>query len=174
MDISDYPPFVFWFLACAVLWLMWLQSKRIERRKLRGVSRTVSGLAAGMLSFIFSLFCLFQLGCDGPVRAPAAWSQDRAHVALLSWGQQGALGADFAGVNLRPARSLRAERVYSASGIHGEDPKVAWEGPSHLVIHYDPTYKEAGSGYEVHCSSGAFGVTVTCIADLKVWDRNTQ
>ena len=174
MDISVYPLFIFWFLACAVLWLVWLECRKIKWRSLRGISRTVSGLAAGVLSFIFSLFCLFQLGCDDPVRAPATWAPDGGHVALLSWGQQGALGADIAGVTLRPARSLHAERVYRASGIHGQEPSIAWVGPNHLVIHYDQTYKEAGSGYEVHCSNEAFGVTITCVPDLKVWKRDAQ
>lgn len=88
MDISEYPPFVFWFGIAVLLRLVWLYAKRIEYAKLRLTTRLLTGLAALIVSAPFCLFADVGNSCN--VRGKSEWNPDGSYVAVPSRGLQGA------------------------------------------------------------------------------------
>lgn len=169
MDQSDYPPFVVSVLLAVLFCVFWLHARRIPRRKLRLPAQIFTAGLVLFASFVFGLLLLSEDGCEA--RGPKVWSPDAHYVALPTWGLQGALGADEADVYVRRRSSLDRVPVYSASGIEFRDPTVFWRDSRHLVISYDPTHKEAGSAYEVHCKDRVYDLFVSCEPTLHEWSR---
>jgi hypothetical protein len=87
---------------------------------------------------LVTLLLIFQTACakyPAPIESP-----DGRHVAIVSYALAGALGADYANVDVRAAGSLRGERVYHGPGTWDfkndkpGTPVVLWLDSSRLLI----------------------------------------
>jgi hypothetical protein len=166
MDISEFSPFMKPMLVPAVAWTVFLITRRVERRWLRLPIRTVASIAGVIGAAVVILLSLFQIACTKHV-SPLK-SSDGQYVAVLKFSFQGALGDDYANVNVRRWWSPFAENVYSGLGYWDfkndkpSEPEVRWLDRSHLLIRYpDPTGNEVLKGLQV-CRTRVGDVEIVC------------
>lgn len=96
-------------------------------------------------------------------------SPDGKYVAVVTYALQGALGDDYADVNIRRWWNPHAENVYSGLGswdfknAEPFDPEVRWLDGSRLLITYrdDRTGKEGRGGPAV-CRTRIGAVEIVC------------
>lgn len=162
MDISElFVPFAVLAL-CGLLTGALVFSRRVKNRWVRIPLRLTS--SAGMLLGLLLLvaFTFSEYSCTA--RAPSAYSPDGKHVAVLTWGLQGALGLDMADVSVRHRWSPFAKVAYSGPGDagHGGDPQMRWIDNTHLLIRYHDYGYGPGTGYEQSCLSHVLDVEVQC------------
>lgn len=132
MDVSEIWPFVKMVAVLGGI-AFWL-ARRVSSGWVRIPARV---LAAGTTTVsLVLLLLLAALGQDCSVRAPALWSPDGEHVALLWWGTQGALGPDGAKVSVRPRGGWTAKLVFRGAGWAGSAPEVRWLDNTRLEIRY--------------------------------------
>ncbi len=168
MDISEYPLLLFWLLTSALLWLIWIATKRVPHANVRKALRVLSGITACMGSLAFALLMFVRFGMDHTSRMPPVWSPDGAHVVLVQVDLQGALGTDTNLVYLRPARSFRSKQVHSGRAVMKGEPHVSWLDSKHVVIHYMPSRGySGGADRDFFCAQEAFGIAISCIPDLQ-------
>jgi hypothetical protein len=162
MDISELLiPFVVLVLGAALAWIFAL-SPHVKRRLIRIPVRITASLGM-LLSFLFLvLFTVGTYACEA--RAPSTYSPDGKHVAVLTWGLQGALGLDLADVTVRHRWSPLAKRAYFGPGDsrNGGDPHVRWIDNKHLLIRYHDYGYAPGTGYEQSCVSHVLDIDVKC------------
>lgn len=156
MDVSEIWPFV--KLATVVVlggvafWVL----RRVRSGWVRIPARV---LAAGTTTVSLMLLVLLAtLEQDCRVRAPALWSPDGEHVALLRWGVQGAVGPDVGHVGVRTRGRFTAEWVFAGEGVSERAPEVRWLGNSRLEIRY----WHAGV-YRHRCGQRVEGVEIVCV-----------
>jgi hypothetical protein len=114
MDISELPFYVVVLLVLVAFVAVFFFAKRLSKRLLRWPVRGVASTGMVLTVLLLVLFSLGQYSCTA--RAPLAYSPDGNHVAVLTWGLQGALGADIATVKVRHRYSPFAKNVYSGPG----------------------------------------------------------
>jgi hypothetical protein len=99
MDISELPFYVVVLLILVAFVAVFVIAKRLSRRWLRWPVRGVASLGMALTVLLLAGFVFGEYSCTA--RAPRAYSPDGRHVAVLTWGLQGALGADMATVKVR-------------------------------------------------------------------------
>src|SRR5262245_17604930 len=120
---------------------------------------------AGAVVAMFVL--LASVGCSR--RSPVIYSSDQRHVAIVTYLLQGALGDDYALVDVRSRWVPWATNVYSGMGSWNfkknrpGDPEVRWLDSAHLLIRYydDRTGKE-GRGGPARCLDRMGAVQIVC------------
>ena len=161
MDISELPFYVGVLVLLVAFVAVFVTAKRLTRRWLRWRVRGGAGVGMALTVLSLALFVVGDYSCTA--RAPLAYSADCKHVAVLTWGLQGALGSDIATVKVRHRYSPFAKTVYSGSGwsdspdLHDTNPQVRWIDNKHLIIRY---YEFPG--YEQVCAPHALGIEVVC------------
>lgn len=160
MDISELPFFVGILLILvaffAVFFAVSYNAKRLPTR-LRWPFRVGASAGAALIVILIALFVLVDYWWTG--RAPAAYSPDGKHVAVLTWRSLSAIDDGIATVKVRHGYSPFAKRVYSGPGYDADsaDVQLRWIDNSHLLIRYG-----GWPGYDQACAPHAFGVEVTC------------
>lgn len=104
-----------------------------------------------------AFFAIVQLGCSEHAQI---YSPDGKHVLVVSYIGQGALGADYANIFVRPRWSPFAKSIF-----HGEaqwdfklkklaSPEIKWIDNSHLVIGYygDATCEGHADNIKIICA----------------------
>lgn len=163
IDISElWIPAVAWLIACGMAGAF-LLGRRIRRRWLRiPVRATASaGMLTSLIALVLLMFTLYS--CTG--RVPAVYSPDGKHVAVVTYGLQGALGLDIADVSVRGRWSPHASSVYTGPGDWGvpfgrkNDPEVSWIDNNHLMIRY----RDYGSDYVQSCEQHLGEIQISCV-----------
>jgi hypothetical protein len=167
MDISEAVAFSKFLLPLAVSWMIYRIAKRVRHRGLRISIKTIVSVFFGCSAVLVLLLLLVQAGCSR--RVPPIYSPDGRHVALLRYALQGALGDDYATVDLRSRWIPWAETVYSGVGswdfknTKPLDPEVRWLDGAHLLIrYYDNGSGEEGRGAPVTCKNRIGDVQIIC------------
>jgi hypothetical protein len=167
MDISELWSFCKFLLPLAAACMVYRIARRLHRRWLQVSIKTVaSALFVGSV-ILALLVVLSSAGCTR--HAPPISSPDGRHIALLRYALQGALGDDYATVELRSRWTPWAESVYSGLGNWDfkndkpGDPEVRWLDGTHLLIRYydDRTGKE-GRGGPATCLKRIGEVQILC------------
>ncbi len=156
MDVSEIWPFVK-MAAVAVLGgaAFWL-ARRVRSGWVRILARVIAAGTTTVSLMLLALLASWEHGCS--VRAPALWSADGGHVALVWWGTQGALGPDGAKVSVRPRGGWTAKLVFRGAGWAGSAPEVRWLDNTRLEIRY---WDERV--YEHRCGQRVEGVEIVCV-----------
>lgn len=167
MDISDLLPLLIWPLVPIAPWVLVYFAKRFEQRWARIATRTIGSLAGILGVFAVTFLFTVEHSC---VRHPGVLgSPDGKHVAILNFVLGGALSNDFANVNVRSSRSLRAVTVYH--GLGGWDykmnrpssPDIRWVDAKRLLIrHTEPRIGDGRDGGNVFCGGRVDGVEIVC------------
>lgn len=161
IDISE----LWWFLAWVLLLCLPVLGVRLSRSFknawMRRSGTFVSSVLLVPASLLFLLLCVAQVGCTKRVSLP---SPSGKHRALLEFGAQGALGADFANIYVRQSWWPVAQHVFQGFGNwspdpHNRSPEVQWLDDSHLLIQYWGDINQGGS---VTCRQRAGTVEVEC------------
>jgi hypothetical protein len=167
MDISElFVPFVVLLIGAALAGSFFV-APQVKRRSIRIPVRITASLGM-LLSFLFlALFTVGTYACEA--RSPSAYSPDGKHVAVLTWGLQGALGFDLADVRVRHRWSPIAKVAYFGPGDseNGGDPQVRWLDNQHLLIRYHDYGYGPGTGYEQSCVSHVLDIDVKCEKEQK-------
>ncbi|MEP7366266.1 MAG: hypothetical protein ABI972_23660 [Acidobacteriota bacterium] len=161
MDISEVWPFATLAALAVMGWIAFRAGRRLRSRWLRVPVRIAGSVSsvAGLCLLVF--LSVLDLNCT--VRTPAVPSPDGMHVALRSYAEQGALGADYASISLRRTWYPRADEVFFGAGWvdrsgKNHDPAVRWLDSSHLEIrHIDAGVRENRCGQRVD------GVEIVCV-----------
>src|SRR5581483_11116123 len=94
---------IWWPLAVAAVpaaaLAIFVLARHIRLSWLRIPIRLLSGIAMPIGALLLLLFLLLEISCTA--RPPNTWSPDGRHVAVLTYGLRGALGADSAWITLR-------------------------------------------------------------------------
>jgi hypothetical protein len=169
MDISEAVFISSFFLPLAASWIVIRVVQRIRVRWLRLSLKMLSSvllLASGAVVFLVTLT---SVGCSKS--ADPLYSPDRRHVAVLRYALQGALGDDYATVNVRASWRPWATTVYRGLGAWDFKadkpltPEVRWLDSAHLLIRYwDDRSSNKGRGGPAQCVSQAGTVRVVCEA----------
>jgi hypothetical protein len=162
MDVSD----IWWYLALAVFvaGLIFCVRKLIKDRWVRDLVATITLIVTGTLVLL-----AFAITAACTKRAPLMYSPDQRHIALLNYAFQGALGDDYANVDVRSRWSLFPRNAYRGLGYwdfkNGKPlyPEVRWLDNTHLSIRFwdDRTGKE-GRGAPATCVSRVGDIQVVC------------
>jgi hypothetical protein len=166
MDISALWPVVklvlFGTLAVGVFRLC----KQVPSRWLRVSLRTMASFLVIGCAICLALLSLGTLACTKftrPIYSPDGW-----HVAVLTYVLQGALGDDYARVEIRSTWSPLPKLAYSGLGTWDSrndkrsSPEVRWLDRSRLLIrYYDDRPGHEGRGQPT-CVSEAGGVQIVC------------
>ena len=167
MDVSECLRLLAPMVVPVVAWAVFRIGKRVKRRWLRLPIRAVASAAGSVSAVIVLLLFLAETGCTK--HPPPIESPDGHYVAILSYALQGALGADYADVNVRPWWRPYARNVYSGLGSwdfkNGKpsDPEVRWLDRSHLLIRYrDDRTGNEGRGGPALCRSRMDGIQIVC------------
>lgn len=162
MDVSElFPPFI--ALAVGILLIATFPLSRRVGNKWCRIPVRLTASAGVLLSVLFILLFTFSsYACEA--RAPSVYSPDGKHVAVLTWGLQGALGLDLAAVSVRHRWIPIAKVAYFGPGdsVNGPDPQVRWIDSKRLLIRYHDYGYGPGSGYEQTCKSQVFDIEVKC------------
>jgi len=156
MDVSEVWPFV--KLAAVVVlggvafWVL----RRVRSGWVRIPARLLAAGTTTISFLVLVLFAVTEQGCS--MRAPALWSPDGGHLALVRWGMQGALGADGAIVRVRPRGGWSSEIVFRGAGWAGSAPALRWLDDTRLEIRY---WDERV--YEHRCGERVEGVEIVCV-----------
>jgi hypothetical protein len=163
MDISElWIPGIVFLIAFAMAGAF-LLGRRVTNKVVRIPVRVTA--SAGMLcsSLLLALLIFDLYSCTG--RVPAIYSPDGKHVAIVTYGLQGALGLDIAAVSVRSRWSPHARSVYTGAGDWGapfgrrNDPEVRWIDNDHLMIRY----RDYGRGYQQDCQQRVGDIQITCV-----------
>jgi len=161
MDISELPFYGVALLVFGALVAILLAAKRLSSRWLRWPVRTLASVGMVLTLILLVLFVFAGYSCTA--RAPLFYSPDGKHVAVLTWGLQGALGMDLATVMVRHRHSPFAKKAYSGPGIPpyprtaDADPQLRWVDNKHLMI----SYREY-PGYQQTCVPHVFDLDIIC------------
>jgi len=161
MDISELPRYGIVLFVLVMFVALFVVAKRLSRKWVRWPVRGVTSLGAGLTVLLIALFVFGDYSCTA--RAPKAYSPDGKHVAIITWGLQGALGADMATVTVRHRYSPFARNVYSGPGesdyprVRATGPQVRWVDNKHLLVRYCDW-----PGSDQICASHSFGIEVIC------------
>ena len=138
MDISEVWRHLGYFLVPLLALFCLVISKRISKVWLRRTARVFSSLFLALSTLVLMLDGCGLVGCTA--RKPALVSPDGKHVAIVTWGLQGATGADYARVDVRSRYLPWSTRVYRGSGfgpVNAADPgipEVTWIDAHHLRV----------------------------------------
>jgi hypothetical protein len=158
IDISDLWRFLGFCLMPLLPLLGIIVLRELRIRWLRISATALCSVLMIPASSFLLLLCLFDGSCTA--RTPPSYSPDAKHIALLEVTEGGALGPDYARVNLRGSWLPYSTKVFSGTGAVSEpgsgkfvlSPAVRWLDNYHLLIRYTdfgkPTpvcEKEAGS-----------------------------
>ena len=170
VDISELPFYVVVLLVLVAFVVVFLLANRSSRRWLRWPAQGGATIGAILTVFVLGFSVLGEYACTA--RAPLAYSPDGKHVAVMTWGLQGATGADIASVKIRHRYSPFYTTVYSGLGaagnpaVHSTDPQVRWLDNRHLLIRY-----QEWSGYSQICASNGSGIEVVCEGGLSLQQK---
>jgi hypothetical protein len=160
MDISELPFFVGILLILVAFFAVFVgvinNAKRLGTQ-LRWPVRVGATAGAALTVILLALFVLVDYWWVG--RAPAAYSPDGKHVAIITWRALSAIDDGIATVKVRPSHSPFAQKVYSGPGYDAvsADVQLRWIDNSHLLIRYGDW-----PGYDHACAPHAVGVEITC------------
>jgi hypothetical protein len=168
MDISEALSLAKFFLPLLASWVIFRFAKRIQVRWLRLSVRTFSSVFVTASAVLVLVVSVAWVGCTE--RASPIYSPDRRHLAVMTYALQGALGDDYANVDVRSRWIPWATNVYSGLGSWDfkrntpGDPEVRWLDSAHLLIRYydDRTGNEGRGGPPAKCLSRAGEVQVVC------------
>ena len=158
MDISEiWRVLAFVIVPPVAIWGIYRACCRIKTPALRSAGRVISFLLAILSTLLACLLLFGEWACTA--RVPAKASPDGKHIALESWGLQGATGADLATVQVRSRWSPVAKLVYSGPGssVREVDPEVRWIDNTHLLIRYNKW-----DGYEHTCKTSVESIDIVC------------
>jgi hypothetical protein len=167
MDISQVVGFSKFLLTVAVSWAILRIARPIRHRWLRISIRTIVSLLFVCSVILVFFLLIVQAGCTKS--APPIYAPDGRHVAILHYALQGALGDDYAIVDLRRRWTPWAENVYRGLGAwdfkheRASEPEVRWIDSSHLLIRFvDDRIGNEGRGGRATCLSQAGAVQIVC------------
>jgi hypothetical protein len=160
MDISELPFFVGILLVLVVFFAAFVAGTYKAKRlgtQLRWPVRVGASAGAAVTVLLIALFVLVDYWWTG--RAPAVYSPDGKHVAVLTWRALSAIDDGIATVKVRHSYSPFAKQVYSGPGYdaNSADVQLRWIDNSHLLIRYG-----VWLGNQQACGPHVSSVEVTC------------
>jgi hypothetical protein len=156
MDISELWSWLALLLVPVGGWILFHFAKYIRRRWLRTSARAIASVFLALSFVILMLLVLVELGCS---EHSQIYSPDRRRVLVVSYTGQGALGADYASISIRPRWSPFAKRIFSGEAqwdfkLHKlASPELKWLDNSRLSIRYygDATCERRAENIEIIC-----------------------
>lgn len=162
MDISEVWPLLRILLVPVAAVTVIRVAKRVPRRWLRILIRTLSSSVLAISAMLVFLLLLAEVSCIK--HPPAIHSPDSRHSAILTYQLKGVFDNDSAFVRVRRSWIPFADEAYAGVGVwdykHNRPsmPEVRWLDSSHLLIRYRDergVCLNRASDVEIICENGA-------------------
>lgn len=129
--------------------------------------RTIASVCFVLSIVLVLILTIVLVSCTR--HAPPIYSPDGRHVAVLGYAMQGALGENYATVDIRPRWIPWAANVYSGLGNWDfkndkpRDPEVRWLNNADLLIrYYDDRTLGGGRGGPAICIDRIGDIKIVC------------